>query len=96
MAEPMLLQMPTDRMILEELERGQNLGANVAEAIDRHQKTVSSRLAQLEDYALVENIGNGVYRLTDRGEVALEHIDEYDRDDSDAFRQLVDREAPRD
>ena len=96
MAGPMLLQMPTDRMILEELERGQNLGANVSDAIDRHQKTVSGRLAQLEDYGLVENIGNGVYRLTNRGEVALEHIDGYDRDDSDEFRQLVDREAPRD
>ena len=93
MAEPMLLQMPTDRMILEELQRGQNLGANVAEAVDRHQKTISSRLAQLEDYRLVENIGRGVYRITDRGEVALAHIDEYDRDESDEFRELVRREA---
>ena len=96
MTEPMLLQLPTDRLILKELQRGQNLGANVAENIDRHKKTVTRRATQLEDYGLVENIGNGVYRLTDRGEVALEHIDEYDRDDSDEFRQLVDREAPRD
>ena len=93
MAEPMLLQMPTDRMILEELQRGQNLGANVAEAVDRHQKTVSGRLAQLEDYRLVENIGRGVYRITGRGEIALEHIDEYNRDSSNEFRELVRRES---
>lgn len=93
MAEPMLLQLPTDRLILEELRRGQNLAANVAEAVDRHQKTVLDRCAQLADYGLVENIGRGVYRITDRGEIALEHIDEYDRDRSDEFRELVRRES---
>ena len=92
MAEPMLLQLPTDRLILEELHRGQNLGANVAEATDRHQKTISKRVTQLEDYGLVENIGRGVYRITDRGEVALNNISEYDRTDTDAFDELIERE----
>ena len=93
MAEPMLLQLPTDRLILEELRRGQNLGANVAEAIDRHPKTVTRRVTQLEDYRLAENIGRGVYRITDRGEFVLDHIDEYDRDQSNEFREFVAREV---
>lgn len=87
----MLLQLPTDRLILEELQDGRNLGANIAEEIDRHQKTATKRLNQLEDYRLVNNIGRGVYELTERGEIALEHIDEYDRDDAE-FDQLIDRE----
>jgi len=85
----MLLQMPTDRMILAELRSGRNLGANIADEIDRHQKTVTKRLNQLEDYGLVRNVGRGVYEITDRGTVAFEHIDEYDRDAD--FEALLDR-----
>ena len=76
----MLLQLPTDQMILEELQDGRNLGANIAEDIDRHRKTVTKRLNQLEDYGLVDNIGRGVYELTLQGEIALEFIDEYERE----------------
>jgi len=87
----MLLQLPSDRMILEELQEGRNLGANIAEEIDRHQKTVTRRLNQLEDYSLVHNIGRGVYELTEGGEIALEHIDEYDRG-SDRLEEIIERE----
>lgn len=90
----MLLQLPSDRLILEELQHGRNLGANIAEEIDRHQKTVTRRLNQLEDYGLVRNIGRGVYEITDRGEIALEHIDEYDRKSGD-FEELIEQELER-
>lgn len=70
----MRLSQPTDDLILEELrDNGQNLVANVADAIDRHKKHVGTRLRQLEDYGLVENIGRGVYRITEKGK---EHLDE--------------------
>jgi predicted transcriptional regulator len=87
----MLLQLPTDRMILEELQEGRNLGANIAEDIGRHRKTVTKRLNQLEDYGLVEGIGRGVYGITQRGELALAHIDEYDRD-SNRLEEIIQRE----
>jgi len=86
----MLLQLPTDRMILEELQAGRNLGANVAEEIGRHQKTVSGRLSQLDDYDLVHNIGRGVYEITDRGEAALAVINQYH--DVEDFEALVEEE----
>jgi len=89
--EVMLLQLPTDRMVLSELQDGRNLGANIADDIDRHRTTVAKRLPQLEDYGLVRNIGRGVYELTERGEIALEHIDEYDRD-SDRLEEIIERE----
>jgi Mn-dependent DtxR family transcriptional regulator len=87
----MLLQLPTDRLVLEELQEGRNLGANIAEEIDRHRKTVTKRLNQLEDYGLVNNIGRGVYELTERGEIALEYIDEYERD-SNRLEDVIERE----
>ncbi|NLV13940.1 MULTISPECIES: hypothetical protein [Haloarcula] len=77
--EMMLLQLPTDEMILTELRDGRNLGANIADEIGRHKKTVTKRLNQLEDYGLVNNIGRGVYELTESGRIALDHIDKYDR-----------------
>jgi len=90
----MRLQLPTDRMVLEELQEGRNLGANIADNIDRHQKTATKRLNQLEDYGLVNNIGRGVYELTERGRVAVDHIDEYSRDSD--FEELIERELGSD
>ena len=68
----MRLSQPTDNRILQDLqENGQNLGANVAENIDRNRKYVGNRLRQLEDYGLVEDIGRGVYRITEDGKEQL-------------------------
>lgn len=84
----MLLQLPTDRMILEELRDGRNLGANISDEIDRHRKTVTKRLNQLEDYGLVKNVGRGVYELTPAGEIAVNNIDKYERE-SDQLEQII-------
>lgn len=87
----MLLQEPTDWMIFEELQDGRNLGANIADNIDRHRKTVTKRLNQLEDYGLVTNVGRGVYGLTARGEIALAHKNDYDRH-SNELEIIIERE----
>ncbi|GAA0200431.1 hypothetical protein [Haladaptatus pallidirubidus] len=92
MTGPMIFQRPTDRLILEELQDAQNLGANVAEAIDRHRKTVTTRLRQLEDYGLVNNVGRGVYAITEKGEVVLENFDDYEPNNTDAFTEIVEEE----
>jgi len=86
----MRLQLPTDELILSKLQEGRNLGANIAEKIDRHQKTVTKRLNQLEDYGVVHNIGRGVYEITEKGQVVYEHINEYD--EVDDFGALVECE----
>lgn len=83
----MLLQLPTDRLILEELRDGRNLATNIAQDIDRHRKTVNARLSQMEDYNLVKNIGGGLYELTERGGAAILAIDQYS--ETEDFDQLV-------
>jgi len=88
--QTMRLQLPTDRLVLAELQGGRNLSANISDEIDRHQKTVSRRVNQLEDYGLVNNIGRGVYEITEKGEVALRLIDRYD--EVDDFEGLVESE----
>jgi len=73
----MRFQLPTDRLILQHLTEGRNVGANIANDIGKHRKTVNPRLRQLEDYGLVRNIGNGVYELTDEGRSALGTFEKY-------------------
>lgn len=85
----MKLQLPTDKDLLEELSKGRNVGANLAKDVEKHRKTVNPRLRQLEDYGLVNNIGNGVYELTEKGRVALEHFDKY-TDSSVDFEEFLD------
>lgn len=87
----MKFQLPTDKQILRELRDGRNIGANIAEDLDKHRKTVNPRLRQLEDYGLVQNIGRGVYELTPRGKVALENAEKMNADDVD-FEELIARE----
>lgn len=89
----MLLQLPTDRLILEELQDGRNLATNIAENIDRHRKTVNARLSQMNDYGLVRNIGGGLYELTERGGAALLAIDYYP--EVDDFDGLVEEYMDR-
>lgn len=87
----MRLQLPTDRWILEELMEGRNLGANIAEEVGRHKKTITKRLNQMEEDHLVNNIGNGVYEVTPKGVATLRLIDQYER--GDEFERLVEEHA---
>lgn len=50
---------------------------------------IQDRLAHLRDHGLAERPDRGIYQLTDRGQVASDHLDRY-RDDRDAFWALVD------
>lgn len=49
------------------LIHGDNVPSNIAANTDRHPKSVSKRLSDLEDDGLVENKGSGVYALTLEG-----------------------------
>jgi DNA-binding IclR family transcriptional regulator len=89
----MKLELPTDRLLLQELAKGRNTGANIREDTDRHRSYVNRRLTQLQDYGLVRNIGNGVYEITERGGASLHVTEEYDEaEDFDAIvNDMVDR-----
>lgn len=65
--------------VLKQLSRGDDIPANIADAIDSHPKSVSHVLSGMDERSLVElglveNKGRGVYRLTERGEETVEEL----------------------
>lgn len=59
---------PVERDILHHLlTGGDDVPGNIAEATDRHPKSVSKRLPDLVDEGLIRNKGRGVYTLTPSG-----------------------------
>ena len=94
-SDPMRLQLPSDRLILEQLAEGRNLGANIAANVDRSRNNINRRMPQLHDYNLVTRIGpvegTGLYEITPRGVACLRLIDDYD--ESDEFEEAIDERA---
>lgn len=90
------LTRPTDFEILESFSDGeQDVGVNVATALDRDRSYINTRIPQLHDYELLEYVGpaerSGVYRITSRGVAALALREEYDS--GREWEQLVDERA---
>lgn len=82
MALPYEWMRPTDREILEVLERSRQLKvgglwmnpATVARNINRTRGHVNARLRELQDHGLAESDGDGYYRITDEGTDVLKEI----------------------
>jgi predicted transcriptional regulator len=95
------LSRPVDFDVLDALnEHGRNVARNLQHHIEASRAHINNRLPYLNDYGLVEKIGpdedSGLYEITEKGRVALDLRDEYDRSDTD-FDELVERElAQRD
>ena len=92
---PLSLLNETDFDILEVLEGGdRNVAANVAIEIDADRNYVNTRFTQLRNEELVERVGphdqSGLYEITDKGQVVVEHREEYG--EVDDFSTLVERE----
>lgn len=92
----MKLVSTTDFDILEALSDGKrNTAANIAILIDRNRAYINTRLPILEDYGLLQRVGpspkSGLYEITDRGRVAVEHRDDYGDENVD-FDALIERE----
>ncbi|ELY56497.1 hypothetical protein C491_13197 [Natronococcus amylolyticus DSM 10524] len=91
----MRLQLPTDRLILEQLLEGRNLAANIAENVDRSRNYINKRMGHLFDYGLVTKVGpvdgTGLYEITPKGLATLRLIDEYDS--GGEFENLVEERA---
>lgn len=57
-----------DERILEFLaEQGNHQPAQIAKEFGFHRKYIGRRCRTLEDYGFLNNRGNGVYQITDRG-----------------------------
>ncbi|MFW6153172.1 MAG: winged helix-turn-helix domain-containing protein [Halobacteriota archaeon] len=90
----MKLRQPTDFLILEALQLyGRNVAPNLAEHIDKSRKNINTRLPVLLDYGLVDKVGpsnnSGLYEITDKGVVVLQHRDAYN--DVEDFDSLIER-----
>jgi hypothetical protein len=52
-----------DESIIEELRKGRNIPANIAETTGYDRQYINQRLRRLNEHEVVTNIGNGVYEL---------------------------------
>ena len=86
---------PLDFSLLTELQSGRNVGSNLFMVVDASHQYVNERLAQIEDYGLVNRVGpnpnSGLYEITDLGRFVLENRDAYYDDDVD-FDELIEDE----
>ena len=87
---------PADFSILDELQDGRNVGANLSDTLGMSRPYVTERLSQLADYGLVDKVGPnenvGLYEITPLGRAALEHQDEYG--EIEDFEALIESEVP--
>lgn len=86
---------PTDFQILDVLEeRGRNVAPNIAAHLDKDKNYINTRLPQLNDYRLIRKIGpserSGLYEITDKGKLVLEHRAEYEKGDRE-FDEMIER-----
>ncbi|WP_226043450.1 hypothetical protein [Natrinema sp. DC36] len=96
-----------DGLILNTLTEGRNSPQNLADKLDYSRQYVQNRLQLLNAAEFVENIGGGLYELTDKGrdeigaperdqlETVADALDEieaaFERGDPDAARAALER-----
>lgn len=79
-----------DERILEFLsERGNHQPAQIAAEFGFHRKYIGRRCRILEEHGFLDNLGNGLYRITDQGQ-------KYLTGEFDASELNDNREAPAD
>ena len=84
----------TDFKILESLADGErNIAANIALEIDANRGYINNRFSYLLSNDLVQRVGpkeqSGLYQITEKGEVAIEHKQRYLNDEVDDFESFV-------
>jgi len=60
-----------DQAILEILTDGRNLATNIASETGYTRQYITTRLKRLREHDYVENIGSGLYEITNEGEDRL-------------------------
>lgn len=84
----------TDFKILEALADGErNIAANIALEIDADRGYINNRFSYLLSRDLVQRVGpkerSGLYQITEKGEVAVEHRQKCLNDEVDDFESFV-------
>lgn len=84
----------TDFMILEVLDnRERNIAANIAHEIDSDRGYLNSRFSTLRNEGLVRRVGpskqSGLYEITKKGLVAVNHKEEYLNNEVDDFEAFI-------
>lgn len=83
---------PVDFSLLAELKGGRNVASNLHRVIGASHQYVNERLAQLENYGLVDRVGpnprSGLYEITEMGRLAEEHREKY-KDESVDFDEFL-------
>ena len=78
----MKLVQPTDFEILDQLQEGRNVAANISIELNKDRAYINTRLPELADYGLLQKVGpspnSGLYEITDLGEYAVIYQDKYD------------------
>ncbi|WP_435147189.1 ArsR family transcriptional regulator [Halobaculum sp. P14] len=88
------LVVPTDFEILEAMSDGKRQSApNLAEILDRDSRYMNNRLSELSAGGLVEKVGpsdrSGMYVITEKGQSALEHQEEYSHQTAEEFDEKI-------
>lgn len=91
------LVQPTDFQLLAALADGyRDTASNLAVRIEKDRNYVNTRLPALADADLIQRIGpnehSGLYQITPRGVVAVQHQSIYETD-RDRFEALLDQRA---
>lgn len=55
----------TDEAVVDMLQEGRNVPANIAEELDLTRQYIQQRLQRLEEHGYIRNIGRGVYELVE-------------------------------
>ena len=88
---------PLDFSLLKELLKGRNVGGNLHMTLDVTRPYVNERLGIIADYGLVKRVGPnenvGLYEITEKGRIALEHQDEYE--EIDDFKGFIEDQLDR-
>lgn len=87
---------PIDFDILAELaDEKRNTAPNLAAKLDRDRPYINTRLPVLADYNLLKRVGpaarSGLYEITEKGQVAVEHQEKYHADEID-FSAFIESE----
>ncbi|MDL0133545.1 hypothetical protein [Halobacterium salinarum] len=77
-----------DEQILSHLASGRNLPQNLADELDYSRQYVQNRLQMLKAADLVENLGGGLYEITDTGREEI--AEEDDQKPNPPTRDVVD------
>lgn len=59
-------------------DNGDNVPYNIAEDVERHNKTVQRKCRELTEQGILRNKGQGVYTLTEKGEEVVEKLMDLD------------------